>query len=355
MKWGIAGLAMLGVGVAGLVAFSPIDPVAWNAPPPLADGQACSSAPRVTAKVLASDLPGKPDGLAFDDAGRLLVAMANGQVAAVDPGTGTWTIAAQGGGFLTGLAYGPGEAIHAVDERAGALLRAQPGGSLRSVLDKVGARRLSWTNDVTAMPDGSIAFTTTATGRSLDDFYLEVLEHRSSGLLLRYDPARGEARVLARDLAMTNGLAATPDGMFLVAESAVYGVSLFSPTGERMAELTGLPGFTGNVRASDRPERYWVTLLSPRSPIVDGTAKYPAVRRLLAWLPAGARPQPQSLPCLVEITRNGRKLTPRLVAVEGAATSFSTAIERSGRLYLSPASIAPGSSPQVYVAELPES
>ncbi|MCG6118922.1 MAG: hypothetical protein MEQ07_12175 [Aquimonas sp.] len=48
-------------------------------------------------------------------------------------------------------------------------------------------------------------------------------------------------------------------------------------------------------------------------------------------------------------------MTARLVAVEGAATSFSTAIERGGRLYLSPASIAPGSSAQVYVAELPES
>jgi hypothetical protein len=142
--------------------------------------------------------------------------------------------------------------------------------------------------------------------------------------------------------------------MLLVAESAVYGVSLFSSTGERLADLTGLPGFTGNVRTSDRPERYWVTLLSPRSPVVDGTAHYPFVRRLLAWLPPGSRPQPQPLPCLVEITRHGGKLTPRLVAIDGVPTSFSTAIERSGKLYLSPASIAPGSTAKVYVADLAE-
>ncbi len=347
-----AGLLALGLGIAGLMAFSPIDPAAWEPPPPLADIGTCASAPRVTARVLARGLPGHPDGLAFDGAGRLLVAMANGEVAAVDPGTGAWTAVARGGGFLTGLAYGPGDTIHAVDERAGALREASPGGAFRGVLDSVGDVRLSWTNDVAALPDGRIAFTTTATGRSLDDFYLEVLEHRGSGLLVRHDPATGTARVLADGLVITNGVAAAPDGTLLVAESAVYGVSLFSPEGARLAQLTGLPGFTGNIRASDRAGRYWVTLLSPRSPIVDGTAAYPALRRLLAWLPAGLRPRPQPLRCLVEIAREGTQLTPRLLAVEGAATSFSTAIERGGRLYLSPASIAPGSAPVVYVADL---
>ncbi|WP_086733614.1 SMP-30/gluconolactonase/LRE family protein [Erythrobacter colymbi] len=350
----IAGLALLGLGLgaAGLIALSPIDPVTWQPPPPLADGQTCATAPRVTVRVLASDLPGKPDGLAFDGAGRLLVAMANGEVAAVDPASGAWTIAARGGGFLTGLADGLDGTIYAVDERTGALLAAPPGGAFRRMLDRVGSTRLSWTNDVTAMPDGSIAFTTTATGRSLDDFYHEVLEHRGSGLLVRYDPASGKARVLARGLAMTNGVAAMPDGNLLVAESAIYAVSLFSPEGERLAQLTGLPGFTGNIRASDRAGRYWVTLLSPRSPIVDGTAPYSAVRRLLAWLPAAMRPGPQPLPCVVEITREARSLTPRLLAIDGARTAFSTAIERDGRLYLSPASIAPGSTAAIYVADI---
>lgn len=352
----VAGLTLLclGLGAAGLIAFSPIDPVAWHPPPPLADGQDCATAPRVTVRVLAKGLPGKPDGLTFNGAGRLLVAMANGEVAAVDPVSSAWSVAARGGGFLTGLADGPGGTIHAVDEQAGALLAAPPGGVFHRVLDRVGSTRLSWTNDVTALPDGSIALTTTATGRSLDDFYHEVLEHRGSGLLVRYDPASGTARVLARGLSMTNGVAAMPDGNLLVAESANYAVGLFSPEGERLAQLTGLPGFTGNVRASDRPGRYWVTLLSPRPPVVDGTAPYPSVRRLLAWLPAAVRPQPQPLPCLVEISREGRTLTPRLLAVDGAPTSFSTAIERDGRLYLSPASIAPGSTAQVYVAELYE-
>lgn len=350
----VAGTAFIGLslGLAGLIAFSPINPVAWTPPPPYADGATCASAPRVTARVLAEGLPGKPDGLAFDEAGRLLVAMANGEVAAVDPASGAWSLVARGGGVLTGLAHGPGNAIHAVDENAGALLEAQPGGLFRRVLDRVGTTRLTWTNDVTVLPDGSIALTTTATGRSLGDFYHEVLEHRGSGLLVRYDPVRREARVLARGLAMTNGVAAAPDGNLLVAESAIYAVSLFSPEGERLTQVAGLPGFTGNVRASDRPGRYWLTLLSPRSPVVDGTAAYPAARRLLAWLPAAVRPQPQPLPCVVEITRTGSQLAARLVAIDGAPTSFSTAIERDGKLYLSPASIAPGSTARIYVADL---
>jgi strictosidine synthase len=348
-----AGVLALGCGLAGLAVFSPVDPIVWTPPPPLEGAQDCARAPHIAARPLTRGLPGQPDGLAFDGAGRLLAALASGEVAAIDPQTGHWDIAARGGGFLTGLAAGADGTIHAVDERAGALLSAPAGGTLRMVVDRAEGTRLSWTNDVAARADGSLVLTTTATGRNLDAMYHEVLEHRGTGLLVRVDPARRRARVLASGLAMTNGIAATPDGLLLVAESAVYGASLFSAEGERLAQIVGLPGFTGNIRAADRPDRYWLTLLSPRSPVVDGTAPYPLARRLLAWLPAALRPQPQPLPCVVEITRDDVRLTARLLRITGVPASFSTAVEREGRLYLSPAGIIAGTASEVHVAILP--
>lgn len=355
MRGRIAGAAVAAAvaAVAALVGFSPVDPVPWVAPKPHLPADACESAPAVPAKVLADGLPGKADGLAFAPDGRLLAALANGEVVAIDRRSGRWSTVASGGGFLTGLAAGPDGRLYAVDERAGALLAAPLDGQLATLLDRVGPTRLSWTNDVTQAPDGTLYLTTTATGRSLDAFFHEVLEHRGSGLLVRYDPATGAIRILADRLRMTNGVAATPDGRLLVAESAVYGVSLFDGSGNRLGAIEGLPGFTGNIRASDRAGRYWLTLLSPRSGLIDGLAPYPLARRLLAWLPESIRPGPVALPCLIEIALDGQAMTARAVRIEGPRTSFSTAIERDGALYLSPAGIVPGSRAQVLVASLP--
>jgi hypothetical protein len=350
----LASGATLFLAGAALIGLSPIAPVAWTPPQPYLPADACSNGPVASARVLASGLPGKPDGLAFAPDGRLLAALTNGQVAAVDRQTGAWTIAASGGGFLTGLAAARDGTIYAVDERAGALLAAPLGGRFRTVVDRVGKVRLRWTNDVTVASDGNVYLTTTATGRNLDAFFLEVLEHRGSGLLLRYDPASAKTRVIADGLQMTNGLAATQDGALLVAQSAVYGVGRFQPDGARGAMIYGLPGFTGNIRASDRPGVFWLTLLSPRSGLIDGLAGQPWARRLLAWLPDGARPGPRALPCLIELSMKADTLQARAVRISGVDTSFSTAIERGGKLYLSPASIAPGSRPSLFMVKLQE-
>lgn len=352
-KVAIGAAASLLLAGAALIGLSPIDPVAWTPPAAHLTADACTTGPVANARVLATDLPGKPDGLAFAPDGRLLAALTNGNVIAVDRTSGKWTVAASGGGFLTGLAAAPDGTIYAVDERAGALLAAPFGGRFRTVIDQVGDVRLSWTNDVTLAGDGNIYVTTTATGRSLDEFFLEVLEHRGSGLLLRYDPATGQARLVADGLRMTNGVAAIPDGGLLVAESAVYGVGRFTREGKRGRSIWGLPGFTGNVRASDRQDVYWLTLLSPRSGLIDGLAGQPWARKLLAWSPASVRPGPVALPCLVEITIKGDRLEARALRVTGPEASFSTAIERNGRLYLSPASIVAGSRPSLYVADIP--
>lgn len=351
----IVGAGMVGIGlcIGGLLASSPITPQAWVPPP--ASGEGCENAPLVGARVLADGLPGKPDGLAFDANGRLLAALANGDVVAIDTATGRWSEEASGGSFLTGVTIKDDGLILAVDERAGALLAARKGEKFRMLIDRVGRTRLSWTNDVAVAPDGIIYLTTTATGRSLDDFYLEVLEHKGSGLIIRYDPQAKEARVLASGLQMANGIAVTPDGSLLVAESATYGLGLFGRNGNRIASLQGLPGFTGNIRASDTTGRYWLTLLSPRSSLIDGLAPYPWARRLLAWLPSSMRPGPAALSCVVQIRLDDGRLSATSLRVSGVPSSFSTAIERGGKLYLSPASIVSGSSARIYVADLSQS
>jgi len=354
-RWLVGGTALTGLALAALVGFSPVAPKAWLSPANHLARDACLTAARLQVRPLGDILPGQPDGLAFSPDGKLLAALATGEVVAIDTETGQSNIVSTSDAFLTGLASGSDGTIFAVDERGGRLLHGKPGQTLRSALETVDQIRLSWANDVTILPDGDVMFTTTATGRSLDAFFAEVLEHRPSGLLVRYRPSTGAASLVRDGLAMTNGIAVARDGKsVLVAQSSIYGISKIGTDGRLIAEITGLPGFTGNIRASDRAGVYWLTLLSPRSGLIDMLDGAPYARRLLGWLPASMRPEPRALPCLIELTDESGRLGARAVKVEGPGipTSYSTAIERNGRLYLSPASIVPGSIAQIYVGNL---
>jgi SMP-30/Gluconolactonase/LRE-like region len=342
--------------IASLIITAPVSPVSWTPPDDLLAADACKRAPTAIASVLAEGFPGSADGLAFDQNDRLLAAISDGSVIAVDQKTSRWTTISKGGTFLTGLTAQTDGTIYAVDEQVGGLYSARPGQALKPVLAAIGKERLLWSNDVASSPSGHVYMTTTATGRSLDDFFFEVLEHRGTGKLIEYDPRTGLARLMRRNLNMTNGIAVTTDNRLLVAESSVYGFQIMDMAGRTLSRHYGLPGFTGNIRASDRPGVFWITLLSPRSGLIDATSQQPWIRKLLSWLPSRVRPKPQTLPCLVEIAlaQNGPvKLRALRLTGPFAVPSVSTAIERDGQLYLAPASIVAGSRGKILQAQLP--
>jgi sugar lactone lactonase YvrE len=349
-------IASVATFIATLIITAPVSPLSWNPPDDLIAFDACKRAPTALASVLAEGIPGSADGLAFDTKGQLLAAISDGSVIAVDRATSRWTTISRGGTFLTGLTAQTNGTIYAVDEQVGGLYSARAGQALKPVLATVGKERLLWSNDVTSSPSGRVYMTTTATGRTLDDFFFEVLEHRGTGKLLEYDPQLGSARLLRSDLNMTNGIAITTDNRLLVAESSLYGFQITDLAGRTLSRHYGLPGFTGNIRASDRPGVFWITLLSPRSGLIDATSQQPWVRKLLSWLPTRVRPKPQALPCLVEIAvaRDGQvKLRALRLTAPFAVPSISTAIERDSKLYLSPASIVAGSRSKILQAQLP--
>jgi strictosidine synthase len=361
----IAGLAAI---IAGLLAASPVRPAVWAAPsgPPAPSCDAAEGAAELRVRVLATDLPANADGLAFGADGFLRAALADGTVASVDPASGAWRLVAHGaapGAFLTGLAVTPDGTLWAADERGGALhaLREEHGQATggRVALSALGGRPLRWANDVAAA-DGLVWLTTSSQRRNLDRFFEELLEHRGSGQLIAFDPASGAARERAGDLLMANGVAPGREpGEILVAETAAYRVKRFAP-GAAPPEvvLDNLPGFPGNLRRVEGADpAWWLTLLSPRSPLVDTLAPFPSARRLLALLPAGLRPGPQPLPCILrlQVTEDGawQARAFRLAMPGGSMPSISTALERGGRLYLSPAGLGGASDRRLFVAESP--
>jgi sugar lactone lactonase YvrE len=365
LKLGAGVLGFLAFGVIGLAVFAPIDPVAWSPPDASKSPIKCENAPILSASVFTSGLPGTPDGLDFGPDGTLYAALSTGKIAAIDPKSGSFTQFGEApGARLTGLSAASDGTVYAADEFGGSVYAFAPMGSTKSartaiagqkILSQVDGKPLQWTNDVAIAPNDTLFVTTSSQRRNLHQFYHEVLEHRGSGLLIGLNVQSRQAKGLQAALEMTNGVAFSHDGgSVLVAESSAYRVSRFSIGGANQGEVVGnLPGFPGNIRRSDQPGQYWLTLLSPRNALVDRLAAKPAARRLMAWLPASVRPKSSPFHCLIRLTERKTGMQAKAFRIKGPndMPSLSTAIERDGRLYVTPAGLGGVERGVVYVID----
>lgn len=64
--------------------------------------------------------------------------------------------------------------------------------------------------------DGTVYFSDTSTRFDSDNWFLDHLESRFTGRLLKYDPRAGETSVVLDDLGFANGVALSHDEAFLV-------------------------------------------------------------------------------------------------------------------------------------------
>jgi strictosidine synthase len=312
-----------------------------------------------------------PDGLAVGRDHTLYAGLSSGQLIAVRDGKPT-VIAVKNGPFAGVATNGT---VYAVEETGGNLYALAPDHQLEGLLGALDTRRFAWLNDVATSSNGLVYFTNSSQAWTVDRFYEEALEHHGSGELVEFDPATRGLRILLNDLDLANGVAVDRSGAFLlVAETTSYRVRRVWLTGPRSGQadivVDGLPGFPGNIRAA-APGVFWLTFVSPRNPLLDALADRPALRRLMAWLPAGVRPGPRPYPCVVRITLAKDQASDQATdqakdqtsvddfrvegfRVEGdpALPSFSTAVQDGSSLYLSPAAIGQGLIGKIFVARL---
>jgi sugar lactone lactonase YvrE len=145
---------------------------------------------------------------------------------------------------------------------------------------------------VSQQPKGPIYFTDASSLYSLRDCGLLMLDGRSTGRLLVYNPKTRQSSTLLEDLAFPNGVLLDPQEEFLlIAESAKVQILKYHLQGNRKGKVevwaSNLPIFPDNLswdidpRTGEFNGKVWVAG-SKRSWISETLAGLPSVRNLIA-------------------------------------------------------------------------
>jgi sugar lactone lactonase YvrE len=236
---------------------------------------------------------GPEDVLVAPD-GAVLTGVADGRVVRLRPDGRLIEVVADTGGRPLGLEWlGDGSLL--VCDAVRGLLRADlDTGAVETLVSDVDGVPMRFCNNAAVAADGTVYFTDSSKRFGLDAWRGDLIEHSSSGRLLR----RGlsdEVTVLLDGLDFANGVALSPDGSFvLVAETGSYLLTrVWIDSGRPEVFAGNLPGFPDNLSVGS-DGLFWVAMGSPRDALLDRLLPMHPVLRKAAWqLPDRLQPGPK--------------------------------------------------------------
>ena len=316
----------------------PIDPAPWT--PPEAPGlTGIYEVNDYLASIerLEEGIGFAPDDIAFDASGRLYTGLMDGRIMRFVPDKGESELFADTGGHLHGLHFDAYGNLIVCDSENG-LLQVAPDGTITVLSTEEGGVPYGFINDVDIAEDGTIYFTDSTSKFSMEDYVLDILEHRPNGRLLAYNPTDGSTRLALGDIYFTDGVAISPDQSFvLVAETGKYRIKRLWLSGPKAGEtdifIDNLPGFIDGVASNGR-DIFWVALLLPRDTLVDNLLlPRPFLRKVVVRLPEFLHPIPEDYGFVLGLDIKGNVIH-NLQDPSGAYAQICSITEHDGMLYL---------------------
>lgn len=270
-----------------LLAPTQVQPVAWNPPAapgltgPYADNQRLQGIERLA----RGQLDG-PEAVLMAPDGSVITGLHDGRVVRVGSDGKTVSPLVQTGGRPLGLAWHPDGRLIIADARKG-LLALTPKGQLQVLSTSADGIPLGFTDDVVVSRDGRHAWFSDASTRwGYGQDGEAIMEHGGDGRLLRHDFDTGETHVVLTGLQFANGVALGPDEEYLlINETGAYRISRVwlkgAKAGLQDVFIDNLPGLPDNLTFNGK-DRFWVALYTPRNPLLDTFAAWPAVRQAFA-------------------------------------------------------------------------
>lgn len=335
----VAVLALPALAVLGL-ALTPsiIEPAEWDPPSPTPlEGPWARNERLKPVEWWAKQLIG-PEAMFIDADGTLVTGLKDGRIVRLRAGVDEPTVLADTHGRPLAIARHPDGRILICDAFRG-LLALDPQGIIEVLASEHGGVPFRFTDDLDITRDGAVFFTDASARHSIDRFTMDLLEHQTTGRVLRWDPATRKTSLVASGFNFANGLALSPDESFLVvAETGAYRlwrVWLSGPrTGEKEPFGAPLPGFPDNVRLSRSRNAFWVAIGSPRNGLVDALAHAPALRAFISKLPKSVQPAPARFAHVAALGLDGAVLESLQYDAPDSYSPIASALEHDGWLYL---------------------
>jgi sugar lactone lactonase YvrE len=338
-------LSFIGIFIVYLLIWpAPVAPLAWQAPPnPGYTGVFAGNTRLQSLETLAIGDHHGPEEVILDHQGRLYAATHEGWIVRLNPDGSQPEDWVHTGGRPLGIAFDNAGNLIVADAFRG-LLQITPDGQLKVLTSQADGIPIRYANNVDIAADGKMYFSDASTKFAAETFggtyaasLLDILEHGGHGRLLVYDPARQETITLLKDLNFANGVAVSHDQRYvLVTETGTYRILRYwltgAKTGQTETVIEALPGFPDNLTRGQNG-RYWTALIAPRNALLDYLADKPWLRKLVQRLPAFLRPAAASYGHIIAFNTEGQVLLD-LQDPTGAYPQITSVTETDDYLYL---------------------
>lgn len=320
-----------------LLAPVPIAPAAWTPPAsPGLTGQFAQNTRLSPVQRLSLGDGHKPEDVALDADGKIYAGYEDGRIMVLQPDGTQPRVFADTRGRPLGLIFDRDGNLIVADALKG-LLSVNKGGEIKLLADEADGVKFSCLNDLDIGADGTIYFTEASKKFPMSQFTNDLLEHQPNGRLLALDPKSSRPRTLLRDVYFANGVAVSPDQMFvLVAETGKYRIRrvwLKEPKmGQNDIFIDNLPGFPDGISWNGR-DRFWLALVAPRNALFDRMLPYPFVRKIVARLPKFLQPAPERYSFVVGLDPHGRVVENLQNGSEDCYAEIANVVEGNGALY----------------------
>lgn len=342
-KLGFLGLALLLAGTIFVLLPAPIDPAAYSppAPPSLVGPLEPNDALQAVERIAEGQLHG-PEDVAVDAQGRIYGGTHDGLIVRITPASGDGSpelveVFVATGGRPLGLHFDAAGRLIVADAQKG-LLAIDTQGQIETLTTEADGVPFNLTDDLDIASDGRIYFSDASDRFGYGQHLEDLLEAKPHGRLLVYDPATRSTEVLLEGLYFANGVAlSSAEDFVLVNETYRYRITRYWLTGPRAGSsdvfIDNLPGFPDGV-SSNRRGTFWVALYTVRNPAMEQLHPRPWLKRQLSKLPKWMWPKPQAYGLVLALDEAGN-VQRSLHDPTGERVPQTTSVEEvDGALYL---------------------
>ncbi|GMH16585.1 hypothetical protein Nepgr_018426 [Nepenthes gracilis] len=329
---------------------SPISPDLLNLPPPSSASVPPTNNHLKKITKLGEGFLEGPEDVCVDNEGILYAATRDGWIKRLYNNNSVEDWKMTNRNHLLGITATASGDLVVCDSEEGLLKVSEDG--VTSIVSYFNNSKIRFADDVVEARDGTLYFSIASTKFGLHNWFLDMLEAKPHGQLLKHDPSTNHTTLVMDNLCFANGVALSADQDYLlVCETWKFRILKYWLEGDRKGQtetfIENLPGGPDNINLA--PDgTFWVALIQLTSSGFEFVHTSKIAKHLIATFSAlsnlvlGAHQSAM----VVNVAADGRIL--RILGdTDGRVTSFVTsAVEFEDHLYL-------GSLSSNFVGKLP--